>query len=102
MYCSASVISATKLLTRRHLPTAASAVWPVVHRVALRPSAAALQGHQAVLNKIARWVQIYKNIHDLIYYLASEAVGMKIFIKCCKSLYSFIPMFWHNRFSGTT
>ena len=26
---------------------------------------------------------------------------MKTFIKCCKSLYSFIPMFWHNRFSGT-
>ena len=51
------LIPATKLLTRRHLPTAASAVWPVVHRVALRPSAAALQGHQAVLNKISRLIR---------------------------------------------
>ena len=54
MFCSASVIFATNLLTRRHLPTAAGAVRPLVHGVALRPGAAALQGHRAVLNKIGR------------------------------------------------
>ena len=41
--------------------TAASAVWPVVHRVALRPSAAALQGYQAVLNKISRLIDLQKH-----------------------------------------